>query len=90
MTILRALWEHHPARLYPRIQVPVLLQSAEPATEDPQRTAMRRASVEMAQQAIARVTVEWFRPADHDLHAQFPERCARSLADFAASIAAPA
>ena len=87
MTILRQLWEHHPARLYPRIRVPVLLQSAEPTTEDPARTEMRRASVESAQQAIPRATVEWFTPADHDLHAQFPERCARSLADFAASIA---
>ena len=89
MTILRHLWEHHPARLYPHIRVPVLLQSAEPATEDPARTAMRHASVEAAQQAIPGTTVEWFKPADHDLHAQFPERCARSLADFAATIAGP-
>ena len=86
MTILRELWEHHPARLYPRIRVPVLLLGAEPAAEDPTRTQMRHASVEAAEQAIPRVSVEWFSPADHDLHAQFPERCARSLADFAASI----
>ena len=86
MTILRQLWEHHPARLYPRIRVPVLLQSAEPAHEDPARTAMRRASVEAAQRAIPRASVEWFTPADHDLHAQFPDRCARSLVDFAAAI----
>jgi pimeloyl-ACP methyl ester carboxylesterase len=88
MMILRELWEHHPAKLYPRIRVPVLLLNAEPATEDPTRTALRRASVDAAQQAIPRATVEWFRPADHDLHAQFPERTARALVDFAASIAA--
>jgi len=86
MTILRQLWEHHPARLYPRIRVPVLLQCAQPLHEDAARARMRSASIEAAQQAIGRVTVEWFSPADHDLHAQFPERCARSLADFAASI----
>ncbi len=85
--ILRELWEHHPARLYPRIRVPVLLQVAEPASEDATRTALRRASVDDAQLAIKRCSVEWFSAADHDLHAQFPERCARSLADFATSIA---
>jgi pimeloyl-ACP methyl ester carboxylesterase len=87
MIILRELWEHHPARLYPRIRIPVLLQVAEPATEDPARRALRRASVEAAEQGITNCAVQWFRPADHDLHAQFPDRCARSLADFAASIA---
>lgn len=87
MIILRELWEHHPARLYPRIRVPVLLQVAEPASDDEERTALRRASVEAAERGIQHCRVEWFQPADHDLHAQFPERCARSLADFALSIA---
>ncbi|MCY7419833.1 MAG: alpha/beta fold hydrolase, partial [Chloroflexi bacterium] len=87
MKILRELWEHHPARLYPQIRVPVLLQVAAPAGEDATRTALRRASVDAAQLAIGRCSVEWFSPADHDLHAQFPERCARSLAAFATSIA---
>ncbi len=88
MTILRQLWEHRPSEVYQRIQAPVLLQSAEPVGEDPARTELRRASVQGAVEAIAQATVEWFRPADHDLHAQHPDRCARSMADFAARISA--
>jgi pimeloyl-ACP methyl ester carboxylesterase len=86
MTILRHLWEHHPARLYPRVQAPVLLQVAEPADDDTERTSARRRSIELAVDTLPRARAEWFRPADHDLHAQFPERCARSLADFAANL----
>ena len=86
MIILRHLWEHHPSGLYPRLRVPVLLQSAETPGEDPVRAEFRRRSVDEAIAAIPRASVEWFRPADHDLHAQFPDRCARSMMDFVANI----
>ena len=86
MIILRHLWEHHPSRLYPHLRVPVLFQSAETPGEDAERAEFRRRSVDAAIAAIPHASVEWFRPADHDLHAQFPERCARSMLDFAATI----
>ncbi len=86
MIILRELWEHHPSRLYPRVGVPVSLLFAESEGEDPARLALRRESVQAAMDALPRATVEWFRPADHDLHAQHPVRCARSMADFAAGL----
>ena len=75
MTILRELWEHHPARLYPTIRVPVLLpergaRGRGPGTDRRSRRASRRGGA-AGHPARQRGVVP---PADHDLHAQFPER----------------
>lgn len=84
MLILRHLWEHKPPKLYPRIQQPVLFQMAEKPNDDTERTAERQRTLQVAKENLADARVEWFRPADHDLHAQYPVRCARSMAAFAA------
>jgi pimeloyl-ACP methyl ester carboxylesterase len=80
MCILRHLWEHRPSTLYASIPAPVLLMPAEGPHDRPDRAAHRRAAVDAAIDALARARVRWFRPADHDLHAQQPFECAAVIA----------
>jgi pimeloyl-ACP methyl ester carboxylesterase len=37
----------------------------------------KRSAIQLAEQLVPKVRVEWFSPADHDLHAQHPERFAQ-------------
>lgn len=76
MTIARHLWEHDPVALYPRVTAPVLLLVAETAEGD----EGRHQAVEVIEATGRGVHVEWFRPGDHDLHAEFPERVAAAIA----------
>ena len=69
LQILRGLWEHRPSARYPDIKVPVLLLSADGGPGE--MAAAKRAGVEAAARALARVRVEWMQ-GDHDLHAQHP------------------
>jgi predicted alpha/beta-hydrolase family hydrolase len=39
--------------------------------------ATKRSAIEHAVQLVPNVRVEWFSPADHDLHAQHPSRFAQ-------------
>lgn len=79
MRIARHLWEHDPVSLYPELSVPVALLVADPAEGDPRR----RRVVEAIETVAPAVRVEWFRPGDHDLHAQSPGRVAASIARLA-------
>lgn len=79
ITVLRGLWEHSPASLFPSIEVPVLFTPASRA--DDELTRAKRAAHDHAAGAIARCRVEWFEPADHDLHAQHPDRFADVVHD---------
>ena len=74
ITVLRGLWEHSPTSHFPSIEVPVMFTPAS-RTED-EMTRAKRAAHEHALGTIPRCRVEWFEPADHDLHAQFPGRFA--------------
>ena len=77
ITVLRGLWEHSPTSLFPRISVPVMFTPA--ARNDDEMTRQKRESHRHALEAIPRCRVEWFEPADHDLHAQFPGRFADTV-----------
>ncbi len=79
LQVLRGLWEHQPTKLYPHIEVPVLFVPAE--GEGGIFTATKRKALERATALLPASKVEWFSPADHDLHAQFPERFARVVHD---------
>jgi pimeloyl-ACP methyl ester carboxylesterase len=81
MELLRALWEHRPSTRYAGMQIPVLLVPADNGRSDFVRN--KRASVDAAVAAMPRARAEWFSPADHDLHAQFPDRLAQLLHDEA-------
>ncbi len=74
LRILRALWEHHPADVIPKLDAAVLLVMAD--TGDAWAEQKRASGAALAGEAHVRV--EWFSPGDHDLHVQFP----RELADL--------
>ena len=69
LKILRALWEHRPADVYPEITVPVLLVPAD--SGDVSWTADKRAGIAAAEAALPISRTKWF-TADHDIHAQYP------------------
>jgi hypothetical protein len=79
MTIVGHLWEQRPADLYPRLGVPITLLLA----HDPERDALRLRALDALTASGADIRVTWFRPGDHDLHAQFPERVAAIIAGLA-------
>jgi pimeloyl-ACP methyl ester carboxylesterase len=78
MMILRELWLHRPSEQFGRLTVPVMFVPADSGAAA--WTHDKEASIDAA---MARLSSPgrtiWFRPADHDLHAQFPERLATVL-----------
>lgn len=74
LLVLRGLWEHSPSQLWSTISVPVMFTPATKSDDDFSR--QKRAQVATALETLSRGRAEWFSPADHDLHAQFPERFA--------------
>jgi pimeloyl-ACP methyl ester carboxylesterase len=83
LAILRDLWDHEPAALYDAVTVPVLLVPADHGTSGDGMAAKRQAVARATDRLVAG-RVAWFGPpADHDLHAQFPDE----LADLLASLA---
>ena len=80
MKILRSLWEHRPSQRFPEIAVPVMLAPADTGS-NPAWTADKRAGIAAAESTLAVSRTHWFAPADHDLHAQFPDRLATHLID---------
>ncbi len=75
MQILQGLWQHKPTTMYSQISVPVMFVPAEGSNSVFNET--KRDAIELAEQLVPRVRIEWFSPADHDLCAQQPERFAR-------------
>ncbi|MDP9442178.1 MAG: alpha/beta hydrolase [Actinomycetota bacterium] len=73
MTILRHLWEQRPATLYPLVEVPVLLLPCDDGSP-----GHRREEVAAAEIGLRRSRTAW-QAADHDVHAQHPEKVARLL-----------
>lgn len=74
LVVLRGLWEHKPSALWQHIQVPVLFTPA--SRNNDQHTVVKKDQIELALRMLPSATVEWFNPADHDLHAQYPDRFA--------------
>lgn len=72
--ILYSLWSGDPRLLYPHIRVPVLLMPA-----GSQADARRSEAIAEALAQLPRARVEWYAGADHDLHAQHPQRVADDL-----------
>jgi pimeloyl-ACP methyl ester carboxylesterase len=75
LMVLRGLWEHKPTHIYKDITVPVMFVPAEGPGGVFSDT--KRQAVERALHSVPKVRVEWFSPADHDLHAQHPVRFAQ-------------
>lgn len=74
LAVLRGMWDAPPTSHLSTIDVPVLFTPA--AKGHDAHTTAKRTQMEEALRTIDRCRVEWFEPADHDLHAQFPDRFA--------------
>lgn len=81
MSIVRSMWDDPPSHWFPAVAAPALLLPAIP--KDRQRAQRARARVAAAQAALPRATVREYVGADHDLHAQHPDRLAGDLLDLA-------
>jgi len=69
--ILRSLWAHRPRELYRLVDIPTLLLPAGASGSSP--------LVAEAAARLPRAEVRWYDGADHDLHAQHPDRVAADL-----------
>ena len=78
LRLLRALWEHRPAHVLPKVTVPVLLVVAGDPGEDGEAVAAKAEDVKAAAATLHTLSVHWMAPADHDLHVQKP----RAVADL--------
>jgi pimeloyl-ACP methyl ester carboxylesterase len=74
--ILRALWEHRPSSVFPELDVPVLLVTADSGDD---WSIDKRAAMDRAAKLLRRGRVHWISPADHDVHVQKPDLVANLL-----------
>lgn len=77
MAILRELWLHRPSAMFSEIGQPLLFLPAD--SGDVSWTRNKEHAIEEALKVLVRGRAHWFRPAHHDLHAQFPDRTADVL-----------
>ncbi|MBQ0868628.1 alpha/beta fold hydrolase [Streptomyces smyrnaeus] len=91
--ILRSVWSCPPSRLYAGITQPVTLLPATPVPDNgriaPDVLALfeqLRASLARATEGLPHATVHEYQGADHDLHAQHPDRVATHLLELAESV----
>lgn len=75
IVILRQLWEQRPRSLYPLVEVPVLLL---PCDDGSPSTRYRREQLTAAEAGLRRSRTVW-QAADHDVHAQHPQKVAELL-----------
>ncbi|MGI8684073.1 MAG: alpha/beta fold hydrolase [Acidimicrobiales bacterium] len=76
LRILRALWEHRPSLVFPDLDVPVLLITADSGDA---WSSDKRAATDRATKLLRRGRSHWISPADHDIHVQKPELVANLL-----------
>ena len=76
MEILRGLWDHRPLEMLSSLRCPVLFT---PADSGDAWSSMKRQEYAHAASQNEHVRVEWFSPAHHDVHAQFPDEWASTL-----------
>ncbi|KAK1178078.1 alpha/beta hydrolase [Streptomyces sp. NBS 14/10] len=89
VSISYSMWNDPPARWYPGITVPVLLLIALPPYSA-LRGSWARKWVAEAQAAIPQADSRSYVDADHNLHADQPERVANDLLDLAHTVDKPA
>jgi pimeloyl-ACP methyl ester carboxylesterase len=77
-SILHSMWATDVRELMPRVRVPALLAAAVPAGAD----EVHRADPLAAAALLPDAEIRWYEGADHDLHAQHPDRLAADLLDL--------
>ena len=70
MKVLRGLWEHRPADVYPRVKAPVLVAVADHG--DSEHRMRQHDQVSPAERHLPRVNVRWFFDTAHDIHVHRP------------------
>lgn len=88
MQILDAMWRQRPIDQLTELVVPVLLLMADDGT-DSSWVQDKRAAVDAAVAVARQTQVRWFTPADHDVHAQFPDQVAEAIDQFCTASAGP-
>ncbi|MHB1989124.1 MAG: alpha/beta fold hydrolase [Acidimicrobiales bacterium] len=86
MKILRSMWESPAPALYPKVKVPVLLMPADSPDAPADSSSSKHEGTDQALAALERAQVHWFTPADHDVHAQHPDKVAEVLLEAADSL----
>jgi len=76
LEILWHLWQHDPFDTCAKLQVPILFV---PAGGDSLRDRDKKVALEKLSKAARKSKTVWFDPADHDIHAQYPEQLADLL-----------
>lgn len=81
LRIIRALWEHHPRELYPRVPCPVLMMPArQQANPDAyERTLARSESIAAAESLLPNSKTVWLDNSIHDVPVQRPELVAEII-----------
>ena len=82
---MHSLWSSDVATQLPQVTVPALVAPAVAGDGDE-----RRAGPERALSLLPDAAVSWYVGADHDLHAQQPDRLAADLVALAARVEAGA
>ena len=81
LSIIRALWEHHPPQLYQKVPCPVLMmparQLANPAAAE--RAVSRAESVATAERLLPRSKTVWMEDSIHDVPVQRPKLVANTI-----------
>lgn len=83
MKILRAMYDQDVNKLFPMVEVPVMIC---PADDGSEMAAKKRGWVNLACQLIRDCRLVWFDGAAHDIHVDQPETLGRHLVDFAGQI----
>ncbi len=79
LRILRGMWDHRPLARAAAIDTGVLWLPAD--SGDVAWTHSKQDAVAAMEAALSRSRTVWFAPADHDVHAQHPDRVAAVLHD---------
>jgi pimeloyl-ACP methyl ester carboxylesterase len=79
LTILRHMWEHKPAAVFPLVRAPVVLVPVHQSDEPP---ADKADAVAAAERALPDARTVWFR-SSHDVHAERPTDVAGLIAGLA-------
>ena len=85
LQVLRGLWEHDPFDRVPR-RSPHPCSCCRRTTATPAATTEKEAAVARALTTLPAGRVHWFRPADHDVHAQHPVEVAAVLYDAVSAV----
>lgn len=78
LSILRSMYDDLPRAYFPKVTMPALLMPALPST-DTESGRWNRKLVAEAAAAMRQARIVEYVGADHDLHAQYPERVAADL-----------